>query len=417
MCKENSDSITVTVPQLAWHGTRGLELQFPLPWTVAVGNMAGHDRPALESEQIRQIIANPVGLPPLQHYFRSKQQVVIIFDDMTRVTRVSDVVPHLLAELAAGGIEDKQVRFIAACGCHGAMSLTDFKKKLGEDIPARFPVYNHSPFSNTTYAGTTSAGTPLFFNTEFLRCDLRIGIGSIVPHAMVGFGGGSKLVLPGVASYETIRALHAPRTKQDNINITKHMGSHEKNPYRLDVDEVDNIGMNIMIDAIVNSWGETCGLFAGLPGVVYPEALKTARDHYVTTVVPDADIVVANTFAKASEAVSGLSIAFQALKPKGGDIVLIVNAPDGQITHYLMGPFGNYIEGELALHVKPPSHVRRVIIFSQYPERASLRYLEDDGRVVMVSKWDEVLMLLKHDYGAEATKVTVFPNADIQFCG
>ncbi|MFH1646305.1 MAG: lactate racemase domain-containing protein, partial [Chloroflexota bacterium] len=197
----------IKLPQLAWHGQKELDLDLPPGWRVDVCRMAGHDRPALKPAEIGKAVARPPGLPPLREYARGKKEVVIIFDDMARVTRVADIVPHVLAELAAAGIADGQIRFIAAVGCHGAMNRLDFVKKLGEDVLARFPVYNHDPFANCVEVGTTAGGTRVLINAEVMRCDLKIAVGSIVPHIMAGFGGGGKIVLPGVAAYETIAAL------------------------------------------------------------------------------------------------------------------------------------------------------------------------------------------------------------------
>jgi nickel-dependent lactate racemase len=184
---------TITLPQLAWHGTKELKLAFPESWDIEICKMSGHDRPHMSPIEISEAVKNPIGMPPLREYARGKKEVVIIFDDMTRVTRAAEIVPPVLAELAAAGIKDSQVRFIAALGCHGAMNRLDFVKKLGEDILKRFPVYNHAPYDNCEYAGTTTRGTKLYFNAEVMKCDLKIGIGSVVPHIMAGFGGGGTL--------------------------------------------------------------------------------------------------------------------------------------------------------------------------------------------------------------------------------
>jgi nickel-dependent lactate racemase len=85
--------------------------------------------------------------------------VVIIFDDIQRVTRVSKIVPFVLEELAEAGISDNAIRFICANGCHAAMDRSDMAKKLGEDVLRRFPVYNHNAFGNCVDAGVTSPGT------------------------------------------------------------------------------------------------------------------------------------------------------------------------------------------------------------------------------------------------------------------
>lgn len=412
-------SNNIILPQLAWFGVKELELTLPESWQVEVCNMAGYNRPHLAPARIKDAVDNPIGMPPLREYARGKKEVVIIFDDMARVTRVAGIVPHVLEELAAAGIKDNQVRFIAACGCHAAMNRADFVKKLGEDILARFPVYNHAPYGKCIYAGTTSSGTKIRINAEVMKCDLKIGIGSIVPHIMAGFGGGSKIVLPGVAAYGTIVAMHTSRasTRQAEFKDTvTGMGALENNPRRRDIDEAaDIVGLDMKIDAVVNMWGETVAIFAGAPNPTFAVALNEARTHYLTPTVKGKDIVIANTFAKANEAVSGLLIAFPAVSQRGGDVVLIANAPEGQITHYLMGPFGNEIGGYLQLQMKPPPNVNRLIVFSEYPELSSQRYLEATDRVYMMHDWNRVLKLLKDSHRPEA-KVAVYPNSDIQYC-
>ena len=182
----------IRLPQLPWHSPRELELPLPDDWQVEVCHMAGFDRPALKPEEIRASISNPIGLPPIRELARGRREVVILFDDLTRVTRVAKLLPFVLQELAEAGISDEQVRLVAALGCHGAMNRLDLAKKLGQSILTRFPVYNHNPFDNCVYVGTTRMGTKLFINQEVMSCDLKIGIGSIVPHPVTGFGGGGE---------------------------------------------------------------------------------------------------------------------------------------------------------------------------------------------------------------------------------
>jgi nickel-dependent lactate racemase len=404
----------VALPQLAWHGGKDLEIEFPASWGVTVCNMAGHDRPKLTPNQIKKAIAGPIGMAPLREYARGRHRVVILFDDMTRVTRAAGIVPHVLAELSAAGIRDGQVRFIAANGCHGAMTRQDFAKKLSEDVLKQFPVYNHCPFDNCVRAGRTSRGTELFINAEVMACDLKIGIGSIVPHIMAGFGGGGKIVLPGIASYQTILALHSPEGADVKGTVTG-MGAYENNPRRQDVDEAAEIvGLDMKIDAVVNARGETVAIFAGAPRPAYDAALDEARRHYLTTPARDCDIVVANTFAKANEAISGLLVAFPSVRREGGDVVLLANAPDGQMTHYLMGPFGEGIGGRLRLQMKPPQNVNRLLIFTEYPDLASRGYLEGSEKISFVYDWDEVMRRLERGHGP-GTRVAVYPSADIQY--
>ena len=182
----------VKVPQFPWYGDTELELDFPSSWEVTVCRMAGHDAPKLTDLEIQAAFLNPIGTPRISHMARGRKEVVIIFDDLSRPTKVAELVPYVLQELKEGGIKDETIRFIASVGAHGAMKLMDFVKKLGSDIVQRFPVYNHNPFQNCTYLGDTSRGTPVSINSEVMSCDLRIAVGSILPHPVAGFGGGAK---------------------------------------------------------------------------------------------------------------------------------------------------------------------------------------------------------------------------------
>jgi nickel-dependent lactate racemase len=408
----------IVLPQLAWRGVRKLELSLPEGWRVDISHMAGYDRPRLTPAQIKKAILSPIGMAPLREYARGKKEVVILCDDLARITRAAEIAPHVLAELAAAGIEDSRIRFIIAGGCHGAMDRTGFARKLGERVLKRFAVYNHDPFANCVYAGTTTRGTRLLINAEVMLCDLKIGIGSIIPHFMAGFGGGGKIILPGVAAYETAAALHVPPEasgKTDFQAMVTGMGVLKDNPRRRDIDEAAAIaGLDVKIDTMTNLLGETVAVFAGAPGPAYAAALAQAKKHYLTRLIKENDVVIANSFIKASEAISGLPIAYASVKKTGGDVVLIANAPEGQVTHYLMGAFGDTIGGELYLRMNPPPNVNRVIVFSHYPEVSFKNFFKDMDKFVLLSDWEDVLKLLRERHGP-GTKVAVYPNADIQY--
>ena len=302
---------TIKVPQLAWYDTRYLELPLPDDWQVEMCYMAGYNRPELKPEEIRAAIRNPIGTKPLKELARGKKEVAIVFDDLTRVTRSAKIIPFVLEELAASGIPDKNIRFICGLGLHGAMRRSDFVKKLGEDIVARFRVFNHNPFGNCIYVGTTGTlKTRLYINEEYTKCDLRIIIGSCVPHAAAGFGGGSKMIMPGIASYESINWNH----KTGAVGIapispggkpTQGMGLIDENIFKKDVDEAAGLaGIDFLINTIVNLWGEPVSVYAGNWKEAFAAAVKEAKAHYRTPRVTDKDIVIANNYAKANEALS-----------------------------------------------------------------------------------------------------------------
>lgn len=409
----------IRVLQLAWYETRELEIPLPDNWQIEICNMAGYNRPAMSRDQIKDCIVNPIGSAPIRELARDKNEVVVIFDDMTRVTRAADIVPFIMEELAAADIPDNKIRFICALGCHGAMNRLDFVKKLGEEIVAKFPIYNHNPFDNCIYVGITNRGTKISINAEVMKCDLKIAIGCITPHIMTGFGGGGKIMLPGVSSVETIESLHRLGIKVGQEHPDKAvvgMGIFDDNPMRFDIEEAATLaGLDVKIDCIVNSRGKTVAIFAGALIPAYAAGVQEAKAHYLTPRAEGKDIVIANTFAKANEAAIGLITAFPAVSSKGGDVVLICNAPEGQVTHYLMGSFGKTIGGNLRLQIGLPPYVNHLIVYTEYPDIAGGGYFEESDKVLLMNHWDDVLQVLQQFHG-DNTKVAVYPNADIQYC-
>ncbi len=111
-----------------------------------------------------------------------------------------------------------------------------------------------------------------------------------------------------------------------------------------------------------------------------------------------------------------MGAAFKAACPQGGDVVLIANAPDGQVTHYLLGAFGNAPAGEMSFQVRVPPHINRVCIFSEYTDVAGQNYIEKSDRVYFTSNWDDVLKML-HGSRDSVQTVAIYPSADIHYSG
>ena len=135
------------------------------------------------------------------------------------------------------------------------------------------------------------------------------------------------------------------------------MGIYDNNPMRIDIEEAAVLaGLDVLINCMINARGETVAVFAGALIPTFAAAVSEAKSHYVTPRSKGEEIIIANTFAKASEAIAvGLTTGYGAASPEGSDVVLIANAPDGQVTHYLMGTFGRNTAGALGMRVLFPA--------------------------------------------------------------
>lgn len=408
---------SISVPRRIWYEEDDQHLIFPDAWDAMLCLMQGHDAPRISARDIKSAIKNPLGNHPLRELAKGRNEVAIVFDDISRPTRVAEIVPHVLEELHAAGIPDKAIRFVCATGCHGAHTYTDFQKKLGNEIMDNFPVYNHNVYENCTYVSETTQGTKLWINSEVMACDLKIAIGSVVPHPQTGFGGGGKILLPGIASIDSIEAFHCLefKAREEGRGNTVGPGNYAENPMVKDFTEAARLaGLDFKIDTLVNGKGEPCAIFAGTPETVYHEAVKLAVDHYATKSIPDADIVVVNTYCKGNEAIVGLLIGIPMLMAKGGDLVLIMDCPAGQVVHYLLGSFGAKAKGRLfsAVNFRLP-WLKRVIVLCLQFEKATTDWLAIPD-AIWVKTWEEVLEILRRDFPDKA-RVGIVPDGTVQY--
>jgi nickel-dependent lactate racemase len=414
--KENHN--IVTVPQRAWWGDIELKLDFPEHWDVHECRMTGHNAPKLTQEGFRKAFADPIGCRPIRTQATGKKNVVILFDDMSRPTKAAEIVPFVLDELEAAGVQEEDIQFICSPGSHGPLSAYDFAKKLGKDVIFRFNVYNHNMYENCTYIGTTSRGTPVNLNTEYVNADFKIAIGALLPHINVGFGGGGKIVLPGVASIESIIHNHGPvrnNAAKTGVDSNTGLGRYECNAQLLDTEEACKMsGLNIKIDAIVNINRDTTALFVGDPIAQYYEAVKLAKDHYHSSRVENPDIVIANCYAKGNETVIGTYVGQSLLPESGGTLVMITDNPAGEVCHFLRRSFGNHIGGRYWNPPSLPKKIEKFVLLMPHKNKASVDWFAPPEQVTWTEKWEEVRNILADDY-PDGARVAVIPDATMQY--
>lgn len=406
----------ISIPSKRWHENTELELSFPGRWEVTNLTSPGMGKPSLTLEQIREGVENPIDSPSLFELAKGKNQAVIVFDDMTRPTPVKDVAPFVLDILHRAGLKRDQIRFIWALGAHSAYDMISARKKLGDDIVEQYMVYNHDPFQNNVFVGRTPTGVELWFNREFMACDLKIGIGCVVSHAHVGFGGGAKIIMPGVAGMETINQFHN-QFYRDQTRVG--LGIFDNNIMRSECDAAGDLaGLNFKIDCLINRRGEISDLYAGSFHATHAAAGEQAKDHYGIPLSSGYDIVVCNAYGKVTESVIAFMLSLQTLKSdRTGTAVLISDAPEGQVPHYVMRCWGSGYGGQ---HYSPRSlgfvslFMKRLIVFAPHPARTCLDLICHNDDAVVLKTWSEVLGLLEEQYPVQA-RVAVIQDGTMQY--
>jgi nickel-dependent lactate racemase len=395
------------IPAWEFYGWKPETLGFPDGWDVHEQRMRGHSAPKLSTEEIKEKLQNPVGSEPLNVLARGKEKCCIIFDDMTRPTKQWQMLPSVLELLHRGGLSIDQIVFVMATGAHHGRLLFDFQKKLGKDILERFLVFNHNCYENLVDLGETSRGTPVHVNREVMGCDLKITLGTMMPHFGYGFGGGSKMLLPGVSGIDSI-------THNHRISKGTGPGKIQENIRRLDSEEAARMaGLDLVINGFLNQECDVTELVCGDVVEAHREGVKYARKHYATKLVKDADIVIGNGYPMANEGYKAYHLLKDSVR-EGGDMIFLLFTPEGCRVHHYNGRFGTDYGGRgwtKTTYVKKPWRMERVICVSPEVAKADEYYYGEGSQ--WVKSWSQALELLVEKYRDRAT-VALYPTAAMQ---
>ena len=410
----------VVIPWGCWRGNKSLPLTFPNNWKINLASMA--DGPDLTQSETRKAFQNPIGQDAIRKVAEGKKTAAIAVDDMTRPTQAHRFLPFIMEELNQAGIKDEDIKIIMALGCHRPLMKADQEKKLGKKMANRFPVYNHHPFENLANVGTTSRGTPVKINRYFVEADVKIGIGFITPHPIAAFGGGGKIVIPGLGSIDTIEKNHTPAFmgKIGSTGFSQGLDLNT-NELRLDMEEGARMaGLNMIVNSVGTSDGKTAGVFVGDLVQAHRAAVELASKVYVTEAPTDVDIGIFNAFPEDTELVQAQKALNvwtgnmgRRLVCEGGKVVIATASSDGLGFHSLADRgMRLYNRVDRRKTIAEILRGRKVIVFSPNCSRSDLleRYPES---VMIRNTWKEVMAELKD--GSASQSVAVYPNGSLQF--
>ncbi|MHA1732490.1 MAG: lactate racemase domain-containing protein [Promethearchaeota archaeon] len=250
----------ITVPWGAWYGVDGgpeeLELEFPDDWDVQVFDI--EDAPALEPGDVADAIRNPVGTPPLSELAAGKGDAVVVVEDISRPSYLGDVLEVVLGELESAGIDRGAVTVLGALGAHRPMSRVDLLKKFGRGALGGLNYENHHPYENLVYLGESGAGTPIHVNKTYHDAAVKVAVGTVLPHPLAGFGGGAKIVLPGISGMDTLEGNHRAGLRGLGIGLGFITG------LRKDIEDVcARVGLDFSVNLTTSSRRAITGVFAG----------------------------------------------------------------------------------------------------------------------------------------------------------
>ena len=288
---------TATVYSRAWYGDAELTLNFPTGWEVEV--LGPKDAPVLSDTQIEKAFAEPIGTPRISELAKGKKSAGIVVDDLSRPTPAAQVIPSLLRELASAGVPKSEIRFVVGGGSHRPLTDEEVAKKIGTDVAAEYAATSHDFMSGDLRAlGNLSNGMPIYLNRVIADSDFKICLGGIYPHGSVGFGGGAKLVVPGIAGFATMFYFHTFSPGRGHAVIERKGSEPDHRDFAEEVAGV--LDLDVIVNTVLNSRREICGLFVGDFVQAHRKGAYFALDTYGTE-IPEAsrketDLVVLNCY-------------------------------------------------------------------------------------------------------------------------
>jgi len=315
------------------YGKVGLEVELPaerVVRTLAYKDAAPLADPVAELERV---LAAPLGTAPLAELARGRKSACILICDITRPVPNELMLTPLLRTLETAGIAREAITILVATGLHRPNEGVELVELVGPTIAANYRCENHfgKRRDEHTYLGESPRGVPIWIDSRFVDADLKITVGLIEPHFMAGFSGGRKLICPGIAALETVKAWHSPRFLE---HPNAQSGSLEGNPVHEENTWIArHVGCDFIVNTVIDAKRRPLYFVAGDMIEAFEAGVRFVRGVVVDRLEKEADVVVTSgagypldtTFY---QAVKGMVGAMACVKP-GGTIIVAASLSEG----------------------------------------------------------------------------------------
>jgi len=206
--------------------------------------------------------------------------VAIVLADKTRLCGYPIFLPVFIQALKEFGVKKDNITIYIAYGTHPRQTDNESFELYGDTYKNYHFVHHDCRESNTfTKLGKTKRGTPICMRRDILDSSFIITFGSISHHYFAGYGGGRKLVFPGLGRLDAIYKNHGLFLDKQNraLSVSCLPGVLDCNPLAEDLAEYESFRpADLSIHGIIDSRGDVCDL---LPGSGKDHFQKACRQH------------------------------------------------------------------------------------------------------------------------------------------
>lgn len=249
------------------YGKEKLAFAFDANRFTVLANDAA-DEKSLSDAEINQALDAPIDSGSLETVVEAGESVLIVVPDATRAAASGQIVNLLVRRLIANGVMPFDIRIIFATGIHRQTTPDEKIDLLTQFIVQRIKTLDHNPrdLVQLISLGTTKRGTSVELNRALVEHDKVILVGGVSFHYFAGFGGGRKLICPGLASSRTANETHKITFdfEQKRRRAGVEIGVLHGNPVHEEFVEIaEKINPAFAVNTIVDERGKATRIFAG----------------------------------------------------------------------------------------------------------------------------------------------------------
>ena len=263
--------------------------------------------------------------------------VAVVLADKTRLCGYPEFLPVLLDTLKAAGAEHDRMTLFIAYGTHARQTKGECLATYGESY-LQYKFVHHDCEDTDVFKamGQTRRGTPALIRRDIVDVGFLVTFGAISHHYFAGYGGGRKLIFPGLGHKNAIYHNHGLflDAQLQTLSPFCQSGMLDGNPLAEDLAEVENFRKaDLAIHGILDSSGNVCDLLPGVGPDHFRRSCVQHGKHGETSDDRVFDLVIASSggYPKDINFIQSHKAIENAAKfvKDGGTLIVLAKCPDG----------------------------------------------------------------------------------------
>jgi nickel-dependent lactate racemase len=264
-------------------------------------------------------------------------RTALVLGDKTRLCGYAEYLPVLLEVLVAHGADKERLKIYIAYGTHLPQDEAECLNCYGE-VYREYPFIHHDSADPAAFEklGCTRRGTDVLMRRDIVETSFLVTFGAVSHHYFAGYGGGRKLVFPGLGYRPAIYQNHALFLDKASRTLASgcKAGRITGNPLAEDLAEIESFRpADLAIHGILNSQGEVCDLLVGIGSGFFHEACARYAHYCEARTERQFDLVLAScggfpkdiNFIQSHKAIHNAA----AFVEDGGQLIVLAECRDG----------------------------------------------------------------------------------------